>query len=121
MVVVYLKEKKGHYLAQVLRVWLPRDQEWEMEHWIRLHLWGKAGGDPESFVPWWIDGERQCYLGKKAKGKMTVLWEDVYAALIRYRLDEPIQDGRIHDKDRENMKEIWGHHLQILTMGIEGQ
>ena len=52
---------------------------------------------------------------------MTVLWEDVYAAWIRYRLAEPIQDGRIHDKDMENLKEVWGHHLQILTMDVEEQ
>ena len=43
MVVVYLKEKKGSYLARVLRVWLPRDQEWETEKWIRLQLWGRLG------------------------------------------------------------------------------
>ena len=51
MVIVYLKEKKGNYLARVLRVWLPEDQKWETEHWIRLQLGGKAGENPDTYAP----------------------------------------------------------------------
>ena len=40
MVLVYLKDKKGVYLAQVLRVWMPNNP-YESEEWIRLHRLGK--------------------------------------------------------------------------------
>ena len=80
---------------------------------------GKAGEHPDTYVPWWIDGRKRCYLGNRNKGKTKELWEDVYAAWIRYRLTEPIQDGRIHEKDEENMRLTWGHHLQILTVDVQ--
>ena len=64
-------------------------------------------------------GRKRCYLGNRNKGKTKELWEDVYAAWIRYRLTEPLQDGRIHEKDEENMRRTWGHHLHILTVDAQ--
>ena len=118
MVIVYLKEKKGNYLARVLKVWLPEDQKWETEKWIRIHLWGKTGDHPETYSPWWIDSKKRCYLEKKGKMKVGELWEDVYAATIRYRLTEPMKDGRIHKKDIEAMTQVWGHSLHILSVEV---
>ena len=76
---------------------------------------GKAGSNPSTFVPWWIDGRKQCHLGEKGKGKTKELWEDIYAAWIRYRLREPIQDGQVHPEDMKAMRQAWGHDLQILS------
>ena len=43
MVIVYLASKKGSYLGEVRRVWLPVEEvPGEAEKWIRVHLWGRT-------------------------------------------------------------------------------
>ena len=115
MVLVYLKDKKGVYLAQVLKVWMPNNP-YESEEWIRLQLWGKKDSDPEAYTPWWIDGKKRCY--QKRAPHLGELWEDVYSSWIRYRLCFPINDGRIHPHDLSQIKNLWGHTLAILLSSV---
>ena len=75
---------------------------------------GEGWENPDTFAPWWIDGKKQCYLGKKGLPKTKELWEDVYAVRIRYKLMKPLQAGRMQKEDTEAMKKVWGYDLQIL-------
>ena len=112
MVVVHLQSKKGNYLAEVRKVWLPLEEApGETEKWIRVHLWGRTEPKAETFAPWWIDGKRRCYL--KPASSYGELWEDVYASWVRYRLKHPVRDGRIHQEDEAQMKALWGRSLRI--------
>jgi hypothetical protein len=114
MVLVYLSEKKGMYLAQVTHIWIPEDKKWESEKWIRCHLWGKGEKDPAKFGPWWLDGRRQCFKVKKKHHHEW--WQDVYAKDIRYVLDHPLEKGAIDKRDLARVEKLWGKSMEILLV-----
>ena len=61
--IVYLPTKKGSYLGEVRKIWLPVEEAPEdTEKWIRVHLWGRVARGSSTFAPWWIDGRKQCFL-----------------------------------------------------------
>ena len=112
MVIVYLPSKKGSYLGQVRKVWLPVEEApGETEKWIRVHLWGRTAPAASTFAPWWLDGRRRCY--QKKASHHGELWEDVYASWIRYKLEHPIEGGELHPGDLNKLKAVWGHSLDL--------
>jgi len=112
MIIVHLASKKGNYLGEVRKVWLPVEEApGETEKWIRVHLWGRTSPGASTFAPWWIDGKRKCYLRRAPQ--YGELWEDVYASWIRYKLKLPLEGGELQPDDVRAIKELWGHSLEI--------
>ena len=111
MVVVYLKEKKGTYLARVLYVWTHSS---DPTPWVRIHLYGCTSPGMESRKPYWLDGRRRVYQIKKAT--YTAMWEDIYATDILYRLQYPVADDLIDDRDKAEISRLWDNNLEILAI-----
>ena len=112
MVVVHLPSKKGRYLGEVRKVWLPTEEApGDTEKWIRVHLWGRTGPSASTFAPWWIDGRKRC--SQRRASHHGELWEDVYASWMRYKLKFPIEEGKPHQEDVARMKALWGHSLEL--------
>ena len=112
MVIVHLPSKKGRYLGEVRRVWLPTEEApAESKKWIRIHLWGRAGPHAVTFAPWWIDGRKQCHLRRASHH--WELWEDVYASWLRYKLKFPLEGGELNPADISQMKSLWGMPLEL--------
>ena len=112
MVIVHLPSKKGRYLGEVRRVWLPTEEApAESEKWIRIHLWGRTGPHAVTFAPWWIDGRKQCHLRRASHH--GELWEDVYASWLRYKLKFPLEGGELNPADISQMKSLWGMPLEL--------
>lgn len=112
MVLVHLPTKKGNYLGEVRRVWLPvKEAPGETEKWIRIQLWGRTSPKASTFAPWWIDGRKRCF--QKKASHHGELWEDVYASWVRYRLLFPLEGGALHPKDVAEIHTLWGPSLEI--------
>ena len=112
MIVVYLPSKKGSYLGEVRRVWLPVEEApGETEKWIRVHLWGRTGPKASTFAPWWIDGRKRCFLRRASHH--GELWEDIYASWVRYKLKFPLEGGELRQEDVSQMQAQWGYALDI--------
>ena len=110
--IVYLPTKKGSYLGEVRKIWLPVEEAPEdTEKWIRVHLCGRIAPGSPTFAPWWIDGRKQCFL--KRASHHGPLWEDVYASWVRYKLEFPMEDGQLHSGDEAKMTLLWGRTLKI--------
>ena len=112
MVVVHLPSKKGRYLGEVRRVWLPTEEApADTERWIRVHLWGRTGPQAATFAPWWIDGKKRCH--QKRAAHHGELWEDICASWLRYKLKFPLEGGELDQRDSDRMKALWGEALKI--------
>ena len=112
MVVVHLPSKKGSYLGEVRKVWLPTEEApGETEKWIRVHLWGRTGPEAATFAPWWIDGRKRC--SQRRASHQGELWEDVYASWMRYKLKYPVDEGKLHVEDISRMRTLWGQALEL--------
>ena len=107
LVVAYLHDKKSTYLTEVMEV-TPMQGD---SPWIKLHLFGRTAPGSEQFKKYWLDGRRRWHF----KEAGTPFWQQIYSHDVLYKLQAPLQNGRLSQKDKAEMARLWPEEPQILT------